>query len=93
MKTQLFSPYIVGQMQLRNRISVPPMCQYQAIDGKATTWHKVHYGKLAGSGAGLVCIEATAVTPDGLYNRFRFGTLVRRIGGIFCRNCSDNESD
>ena len=50
MKTQLFSPYTIGQMQLRNRISVPPMCQYQAIDGKATTWHKVHYGKLAGSG-------------------------------------------
>ena len=65
MKTQLFSPYKIGQMQLRNRISVPPMCQYQAIDGKATTWHKVHYGKLAGSGAGFVCIEATAVTPDG----------------------------
>ena len=57
MKTQLFSPYTIGQMQLRNRISVPPMCQYQAIDGKATTWHKVHYGKLAGSGAGRKASE------------------------------------
>lgn len=65
MKTQLFSPFMIGGMQVRNRICVPPMCQYQASDGKATTWHKVHYGKLAGSGAGLVCIEATAVTPDG----------------------------
>lgn len=65
MKTQLFSPYQLGSLQLKNRISVPPMCQYQAENGKATTWHKVHYGKLAGSGAALVCIEAVAVTPDG----------------------------
>ena len=65
MKTQLFTPFTLGQMTVKNRISVPPMCQYQAHDGKATAWHKVHYGKLAGSGAGLVCIEAMAVTPDG----------------------------
>ena len=65
MKTQLFSPFQIGSMRLRNRISVPPMCQYQAENGKVTAWHKVHYGKLAGSGAGLVCIEAMAVTPDG----------------------------
>lgn len=83
MKTQLFSPYTIGQMQLRNRISVPPMCQYQAIDGKATTWHKVHYGKLAGSGAGLVCIEATAVTPDGRITGSDLGLWSDELAGYF----------
>lgn len=83
MKTQLFSPYTIGQMQLRNRISVPPMCQYQAIDGKATTWHKVHYGKLAGSGAGLVCIEATAVTPDGRITGSDLGLWSDELTGYF----------
>ena len=65
MKTRLFSSYKIGSMELKNRISVPPMCQYQASDGFPTTWHKVHYGKLAGSGAALVCVEAMAVSPDG----------------------------
>ena len=83
MKTQLFSPYTIGQMQLRNRISVPPMCQYQAIDGEATTWHKVHYGKLAGSGAGLVCIEATAVTPDGRITGSDLGLWSDELAGYF----------
>ena len=83
MKTQLFSPYKIGQMQLRNRISVPPMCQYQAIDGKATTWHKVHYGKLAGSGAGFVCIEATAVTPDGRISGSDLGLWSDELAGYF----------
>lgn len=42
------------------------MDQYQAtIDGFPTIWHKVHYGMLAASGAGLVCIETTAVDPEG----------------------------
>jgi 2,4-dienoyl-CoA reductase-like NADH-dependent reductase (Old Yellow Enzyme family) len=41
------------------------MCQYVAKDGKATDWHHVHLGSLAISGAALLCIEATAVEPDG----------------------------
>ena len=50
---------------MQNRIVVSPMCQYVAQDGKATDWHHVHLGSLALSGAGLLCIEATAVEPDG----------------------------
>lgn len=65
MRTQLFSPYEIGGMKLKNRISVPPMCMYQATDGLPNIWHTVHYGKLAGSGAALICIEATAVCPEG----------------------------
>ena len=61
----LFSPIQVGSMMLKNRITVPPMCQYQAKDGLPTTWHHVHYGKLAGSGASLVCIESVGVAAEG----------------------------
>jgi 2,4-dienoyl-CoA reductase-like NADH-dependent reductase (Old Yellow Enzyme family) len=28
-------------------------------------WHLIHLGSLAISGAGLLCLEATAVTPEG----------------------------
>ncbi|MHB8839674.1 MAG: NADH:flavin oxidoreductase/NADH oxidase, partial [Gemmatimonadaceae bacterium] len=50
---------------LRNRIGVSPMCQYSATAGQANTWHLVHYGSRAVGGAGLVMVEATAVTPQG----------------------------
>lgn len=61
----LFSPLTVGTMTLSNRITVPPMCQYQAQNGIPSTWHHVHYGKLAGSGASLVCIESVGVAYEG----------------------------
>jgi 2,4-dienoyl-CoA reductase-like NADH-dependent reductase (Old Yellow Enzyme family) len=41
------------------------MCQYSAQDGLATHWHLLHLGNLALSGAGLLIIEATAVSPEG----------------------------
>ena len=64
-QSPLFSPLTIGSMTLVNRITVPPMCQYQAKDGVPTTWHHVHYGKLAGSGASMVCIEAVGVAEKG----------------------------
>jgi 2,4-dienoyl-CoA reductase-like NADH-dependent reductase (Old Yellow Enzyme family) len=41
------------------------MCQYSAEDGCMTDWHVIHLGNLALSGAALLTIEATAVTPEG----------------------------
>lgn len=61
----LFSPVEVGALKLRNRIVIAPMCQYSAEDGCMTDWHTIHLGHLALSGAALLTIEATAVTPDG----------------------------
>lgn len=61
----LFSALKLGHLTLVNRICVPPMCQYRAVDGLAQPWHTVHYGKLATSGAGLIVFEATAVRPEG----------------------------
>lgn len=61
----LFSPFSLKDVTLRNRIAVPPMCQYTATDGLINDWHRVHYSGLARGGAGLVIVEATAVAPEG----------------------------
>jgi 2,4-dienoyl-CoA reductase-like NADH-dependent reductase (Old Yellow Enzyme family) len=61
----LFDPIALRTLALRNRIVVSPMCQYSSVDGAAGDWHLVHWGQLLLSGAGLVCIEATAVLPEG----------------------------
>ena len=73
----LFSQIKLGGLVLKNRIVIPPMCQYSAgTDGVATPWHHMHIGTMAISGAGLVILEGTAVedigriSPNdlGLYN-------------------------
>jgi 2,4-dienoyl-CoA reductase-like NADH-dependent reductase (Old Yellow Enzyme family) len=61
----LFDPLPLGNVTLRNRIVVSPMCQYSAVDGVPGDWHFVHLGSRAVGGAGLVFSEATAVSPEG----------------------------
>jgi 2,4-dienoyl-CoA reductase-like NADH-dependent reductase (Old Yellow Enzyme family) len=61
----LFTPIEVGGLKLANRIIIAPMCQYSAQDGCMTDWHTIHLGHLALSGAAMLTIEATAVTPEG----------------------------
>jgi 2,4-dienoyl-CoA reductase-like NADH-dependent reductase (Old Yellow Enzyme family) len=61
----LFTPISLGPVSLPNRIMVSPMCQYSAQDGVVNAWHTAHLGSLALSGAGLLCVEATAVSPEG----------------------------
>ena len=63
--SHLFSATRIGQLALDNRIVIAPMCQYSADEGKATSWHRIHLGQLAFSGAGLLILEATAVEPAG----------------------------
>ncbi|CAM3495425.1 Oxidoreductase [Burkholderia ubonensis] len=66
----LFSPYQLGNVTLRNRIAISPICVYSARDGVPDDWHLVHLGSRAVGGAGLVYTEATAVSPEG---RITFG--------------------
>jgi 2,4-dienoyl-CoA reductase-like NADH-dependent reductase (Old Yellow Enzyme family) len=61
----LFTPFKLKDVSLRNRIAIPPMCQYTAVDGLINDWHRVHLAGLARGGAGLVIVEATAVSPEG----------------------------
>ncbi|MCG5262139.1 NADH:flavin oxidoreductase/NADH oxidase [Cupriavidus gilardii] len=61
----LFQPFQLKDVTLRNRIAVPPMCQYVAEEGIINDWHKVHLAGIARGGAGLVIAEATAVSPEG----------------------------
>jgi 2,4-dienoyl-CoA reductase-like NADH-dependent reductase (Old Yellow Enzyme family) len=61
----LFTPFQLKDVTLRNRIAVPAMCQYSAVDGVTTDWHQAHYRGMARGGAGLVIVEATGVSPEG----------------------------
>lgn len=63
--SQLFSPFSISTLELSNRITIAPMCQYSAVAGSMTDWHLMHLGNLALSGASLLTIEATGVTPGG----------------------------
>ena len=65
MTARLFSPFKLRSVEFSNRIGVSPMCQYSSQDGFATDWHLVHLGSRAQGGAGLVMLEAAAVTPEG----------------------------
>lgn len=65
MTPALFEPFRLRDLTLRNRVAVSPMQTYSAPDALAGAWHRAHLGRFALGGAGLVMVEATAVTPDG----------------------------
>lgn len=89
-KSKLFSPVSIGGMTLKNRIVIAPMCQYSAEDGKTTDWHLIHLGTMANSGAALLTIEATAVSPEGrisygdvgLYSDACEAAMARTLDGV-----------
>src|SRR4029078_388563 len=60
----LFQDFRLKDVELRNRIAVSPMCQYSSDDGMPNDWHFVHLGSRAVGGAGMVCVEASGVTPE-----------------------------
>lgn len=63
--SKLFTTFSLKDVTLRNRVAIPPMCQYSAVDGLTTDWHEAHYAGMARGGAGLVIVEATGVSPEG----------------------------
>jgi NADPH2 dehydrogenase len=66
-ESRLFSPYTLGNITLKNRIVMSPMCMYSvtAKDGKLNNWHYTHYTSRAVGQVGLIIVEASAVTPGG----------------------------
>jgi 2,4-dienoyl-CoA reductase-like NADH-dependent reductase (Old Yellow Enzyme family) len=65
MSSKLFSPLQLRSLTIPNRVFVSPMCMYSSDDGMPNEWHFVHLGSRAVGGAGLVCVEASGVTPIG----------------------------
>ena len=88
--SKLFSSFKIGALELANRIVIAPMCQYSAEQGSATDWHLIHLGNLALSGAGLLILEATAVSPEarispadlGLYSDDNEQALARVLDAV-----------
>jgi NADPH2 dehydrogenase len=63
---QIFEPFSIKNLKLRNRIVMPPMCMYSSDNsGQALDFHRTHYASRATGGTGLIIQEATAVVPSG----------------------------
>ncbi|GAB1400364.1 NADPH dehydrogenase NamA [Aminivibrio sp.] len=60
-----YEPFSIKDLELKNRIVMPPMCMYSAPDSVPTDFHYLHYGARAIGGVGLIIVEATGVLPEG----------------------------
>ena len=67
MQSLLFSPLKIDDLQIKNRVVMPPMCMYKAKNenGQPRCFHRLHYAARALGGVGLIIVEATAVGPRG----------------------------
>ncbi len=61
----LFSPFTLKGVTLRNRIAMSPMTMYRSVDGKMNDFHVMMMGSRAAGGFGLVFPEQISITPDG----------------------------
>jgi len=61
----LFSPYTLKGVTLRNRIAMSPMTMYRSTDGLMNDFHVMLLGSRAAGGFGLVFPEQLAITKDG----------------------------
>lgn len=91
--TLLFSELALRDLELRNRIVVPPMLQYVSDDGNPNDWHVMQYGRFAAGGAGLVFVESTKVERRGastagdmFLDDDRFIEPMSRLAAIIKRN-------
>src|SRR5262245_49534754 len=83
--SHLFEPIEIRSILFKNRIFVSPMCQYSSQDGMPGDWHLVHLGSRAVGGAGLVIVEASAVTPEGRISPSDSGIWSDAHAGAFQR--------
>ena len=61
----LFSPYTLKGVTLRNRIGMSPMTMYQSTDGLVDDFHTMYLGARAAGGYGLIFPEQIAISPQG----------------------------
>lgn len=70
---KLFSPIIIKNMELKNRIVLPPMCMYMAEEGFVNDFHVIHYATRAIGQMGLIVVESTAVMDNGQISKNDLG--------------------
>ena len=59
-------PIRIGKKTCKNRITMAPTVKFNAgKDGRITDFFVRHYELRARHGCGLICVEATAVSPEG----------------------------
>ena len=61
----LFSPFTLKDITLRNRIVMSPMTMYRSTDGRMSDFHIMLMGSRAAGGFGLVFPEQIAILPEG----------------------------
>ena len=61
----LFSPYTLKGITLRNRIAMSPMTMYRSVDGCMNDFHVMLMGSRAAGGFGLVFPEQLAIEVAG----------------------------
>lgn len=68
-------PKIINKTVIKNRLTMAPTVKfdYAGADGKVTKKHIDHYTERAEHGCGLICVEATAITPDGRFGMIHLG--------------------
>ena len=73
--TKITDPITINKTILRNSLTMAPTVKfdYAGEDGKVTEKHIEHYRDRAAHGCGLICVEATAVTPDGRFCKTHLG--------------------
>ena len=92
----LFSPYTLKGVTLRNRIGMSPMTMYQSVDGYVDDFHTMYLGARAAGGFGLVFPEQIAISPEGRTSVHCAGiwddaqieglakvcSIIKRMGGV-----------
>ena len=92
----LFSPYTLKDVTLRNRIAMSPMTMYRSTDGLMDDYHVMYLGARAAGGFGLVFPEQIAISPEGrtstgcagIYDDSqieglkRVTSMIKKMGGV-----------
>lgn len=68
-------PITINKTIIKNRMTMAPTVKFDFAgeDGKVTEKHIQHYKERAEGGIGLICVEATAVTPGGRFFKNHLG--------------------
>ena len=92
----LFSPFTLKSVTLRNRIAMSPMTMYNSVDGEMNDFHTMYLGARAAGGFGLVFAEQVAVVPEGrtsihcagiytdqqIAGHTRVTSMIKQMGGV-----------